>query len=222
MRRNPTTTQGQLLVALLSVRMAMTRAHVVRDNALALTCVVVLSWILELCGRPFVARWAWVIVMVVAIAVAVPALMAIGKAPDLSTRSRWIWRAVVIALPVAGPLAWFVLGENPTWSEWMLFPVIGTAILVLVPAIGLSVRDYGWPTEPPYRIEVDGRNYLHPREYSEVPEPGDPYRKLATITPVPPFGRFPVLADEGSGTPTIVYMEWWDRKFYSYTLSGGP
>lgn len=202
--------------------MVMTKGHIVRDNVLTLVSLVVLSWILELGGRPIVARWAWMIVITVAIALAVPAVLAVGKDPRLSTRSRWIWCAVVVVFPVVGPLAWFVLGENPTWSEWMLFPVIGTAILVLVPAIGLSVRDYGWPTQPPYRIEVDGRNYLHPREDSQVPAAGDQYQNLGAITPVPPLGRFLVLAHEGSGSPTTVFMEWWDRKFYSYSLSGGP
>ncbi|MDV6278021.1 hypothetical protein R3Q06_31545 [Rhodococcus erythropolis] len=83
----------------------MTKRHIARDNALTLICVVVVCWILELGGRPIVARWAWMTVMVVAVAAAVPALMAIGKASHLSTRSRWIWRAVAIAVPVAGPLA---------------------------------------------------------------------------------------------------------------------
>ncbi|MCD2156617.1 hypothetical protein LQL77_23030 [Rhodococcus cerastii] len=201
--------------------MVMTKGHIVRDNVLTLISVVVLSWILELCGRLIVARWAWMIVITVAIALAVPAVLAVGKDQSLSTRSWWIWRAVVIVFPVAGPLAWFVIGENPTRSEWMLFPVIGTAILVLVPAIGLSVRDYGWPTQPPYRIEIGDHNYVHPVAADDPTSTDQAYRDLGSIIPLPPLGRFPIVAQQGSGRPTSVYMRWWNGQYYSYSLIGG-
>ncbi|MDV6278023.1 hypothetical protein R3Q06_31555 [Rhodococcus erythropolis] len=87
----------------------------------------------------------------------------------------------------------------------------------------MSVRDYGWPTEPPHQIDVGARTYLHPHAQPEIPEPRDSVRDLGTITPVPPFGRFPVLAQQGSESdrPTTVYLRWWNGKYYSYGLSGG-
>ncbi|MCD2158265.1 hypothetical protein LQL77_31940 [Rhodococcus cerastii] len=112
----------------------------------------------------------------------------------------------MIAVPIVGPLAWIVAGDNPARREWILIPVIATAAIVFGGAIAVSVRDYGWPTEPPHRIEVGGRTYLTPYEQPEPPEAGNGYRNLGAITPVPPFGRFPVLAHQGSTTPTIVYM----------------
>ncbi|MCD2158179.1 hypothetical protein LQL77_31325 [Rhodococcus cerastii] len=114
----------------------------------------------------------------------------------------------MIVVPVAGPLAWFVIGENPTRSKWMLFPAIGTAILVLVPAIALSVRDYRWPTEPPYRIEIGDNQYIHPHAEDDLPSTDEAYRKLGSIIPLPPFGRFSVVTQHDSGRPTTVHMRW--------------
>lgn len=201
--------------------MVMTKGRIVRDNALTLICVVVLAWVLELGGRPIVARWAWTILIAVAVTLMVPALRAIGNEPRLSTRSRWIWRVVVIAVPVAGPLAWFVIGKNPPRPKWMLFPAIGTAILVLIPAIALSVRDYGWPTEPPYRIEIGDHDYVHPNAEDDPTSTHEAYRNLGSIIPLPPFGRFSVVAQHGSGRPTTVHMRWWNGQYYSYSLIGG-
>ncbi|MCD2156616.1 hypothetical protein LQL77_23025 [Rhodococcus cerastii] len=135
----------------------MSKEPIARDGVGALFCALVMFGVLERPARRLVAPWAWMIVIVAILAVTVHAAVSVSRARHLSSRSRRRWRAVVMMVPVAGPLVWFVVGDNPVRREWILIPVIVTAVIVFGGAIALSVQDYGWPTEPPRWIEIFGR-----------------------------------------------------------------
>ncbi|MFC9769728.1 hypothetical protein [Rhodococcus jostii] len=94
--------------------------------------------------------------------------------------------------------------------------------IVLGFAVVLSVRDIGWPGEPPHVLHVGGRNYLHPSVPTDTPPTDAPYRAVGSVTPLPPFASYSILTEQGSGTPAIVYLQWRNGKYYSYGLSGGP
>lgn len=55
-------------------------------------------------------RWTpWV--ALVALLAVIAALTSIWRAPAHSRRAKIVWTAIVIVLPLVGPLAWFVMAK---------------------------------------------------------------------------------------------------------------